>query len=286
MIPMIPMMRKRMLTSVSSLTLMLTLTLAPIAATAQEYQPTVGQAGKDVIWVPTPPELVSAMLDVAEVTPDDYLIDLGSGDGRIVIAAAKRGIRALGLEYNPDMVALSTRNAKAEGVEGKASFQQADIFVTDFSKATVLTMYLLPYLNMKLRPIILNMKPGTRVVTHAFNMEDWEPDQEIEVQDRTAYFWIVPAKVDGSWSWKTSSANTVLELQQTFQKFTGILKSQSKEMPVNNGRLSGDSISFSIGDDAATLQEYKGRVNGNTIVGTVKTGNGPESKWTATRAAR
>jgi hypothetical protein len=275
------MMRKRILAVVSSLTLMFMLTLAPIVATAQEFQPTVGQAGKDVIWVPTPPELVQAMLDMAKVTPDDYLVDLGSGDGRIVIAAAKRGVRAL--EYNPDMVALSNRNAKAEGVAGKATFQQADIFAADFSKATVLTMYLLPYLNMKLRPIILEMKPGTRVVTHAFNMEDWEPDQEIEVQDRMAYFWIVPAKVAGVWNWRVDTGSAALDLQQTFQKISGSLKIQGKEMPFQNAALKGDLISFSVGDDAAKMQEYKGRINGNTIVGTTKTGNGPESKWTATR---
>jgi hypothetical protein len=222
---------------------------------------------------------------MAQVTPNDYLVDLGSGDGRIVIAAAKRGVRALGLEYNPDMVALSTRNAKAEGVADKATFQQADIFATDFSKATVLTMYLLPYLNMKLRPIILEMKPGTRVVTHAFNMEDWEPDQEIEVSDRTAYFWIVPAKVAGAWNWKADAGSAVLDLQQTFQKISGSLKLQGKETPFLNAKLEGDQISFSVGGDAAKMQEYKGRVNGNTIAGTVRTGNGPESKWSATRTA-
>lgn len=275
--------RKRILAVISSLILMFMLTLSPIMATAQEFQPTVGQAGKDVIWVPTPPELVQAMLDMAKVTPNDYLVDLGSGDGRIVIAAAKRGVRALGLEYNPDMVALSTRNAKAEGVEGKATFQQADIFATDFSKATVLTMYLLPYLNMKLRPIILEMKPGTRVVTHAFNMEDWEPDQEIEVMDRIAYFWIVPAKVAGVWNWKADAGNAVLDLQQTFQKISGNLKIQGAEVLFSNAKLEGDLIGFTVGADAAKMQEYKGRVNGNTITGTVKIGSGPESKWTATR---
>jgi hypothetical protein len=274
---------KRTLTVVSSLSLMLMLALLPVIATAQEYQPTVGQAGKDVIWVPTPPELVEAMLDMAKITPNDFLIDLGSGDGRIVIAAAKRGTRALGIEYNPDMVALSNRNAKAAGVSDKASFQQADIFATDFSKATVLTMYLLPYLNMKLRPTILNMKPGTRVVAHAFNMEDWEPDQEIEVSDRTAYFWKVPAKVDGAWNWKADAGNAELDLQQTFQKISGTLKIQGKETPFDSAKLEGDQISFIVGNDVAKMQEYKGRVNGNTIVGTVKIGNGPEAKWTATR---
>ncbi len=275
---------KRTLTVVSSLTLMFLLAVLPAAATAQEYQPSVGQAGKDVIWVPTPPELVEAMLDMAKITPNDFLIDLGSGDGRIVIAAAKRGTRALGIEYNPDMVALSNRNAKAAGVSDKASFQQADIFTTDFSKATVLTMYLLPYLNMKLRPTILDMKPGTRVVTHAFNMEDWEPDQEIEVSDRTAYFWIVPAKVAGVWNWKADAGNAELDLQQTFQKISGDLKIQGKGVQFSGATLRGDLITFNAGSDPARMQQYQGRVNGNTITGTVRTGSGPETKWTATRA--
>src|SRR5919201_4509445 len=142
----------------------------------QEYEPQVGQEGKDVIWVPTPQALVEKMLGMAKVTPKDYLIDLGSGDGRTVIAAAKRGAKALGIEYNPEMVELSKRNAAAAGVSDKATFMKADLFETDFSKATVVTLFLLPSINMKLRPKILDMKPGTRIVSNAFNMEDWEAD--------------------------------------------------------------------------------------------------------------
>src|SRR5574341_150237 len=175
----------------------------PGSAVAQdkEYTPTVGQEGKDVIWVPTPQALVDKMLDMAKLTAKDIHYDLGSGDGRTVIAAAKRGAQAVGVEYNPDMVALSERAAAKEGVAGKAKFINGDIFQTDFSQATVITLYLLPSLNIKLRPTLLKMKPGTRVVSHAFNMDDWQPDQTENVEGRTAYLWIVPAPVEGAWRW-------------------------------------------------------------------------------------
>src|ERR1051326_4096899 len=168
------------------------------------FEPTVGQAGKDVVWVPTPQALVNKMLDMAKVTPNDTVYDLGSGDGRTVITAAKRGARAFGIEYNPDMVELSKRNAAKEGVTGKANFQQADLFKTDFSQATVITMFLLPDINIKLRPKILGMKPGTRVVSNSFTMGEWSADETATVGEGcsswcTAYLWIVPAKVAGAW---------------------------------------------------------------------------------------
>src|SRR5688572_24197964 len=174
---------------------------------ATEYKPSVGQEGKDVVWVPTPDTLVEKMLEIARVTPKDYLIDLGSGDGRTVIAAAKRGTRALGIEYNPDMVELSKRAAAKEGVTDKATFIKADLFETDFSKATVITMFLLPDINIKLRPKILGLKPGTRIVSNSFTMGDWKADRTETVKDNctsycTALLWIVPAKVDGSWQLK------------------------------------------------------------------------------------
>jgi precorrin-6B methylase 2 len=243
-----------------------------IAAEAQEYQPSVGQEGKDVIWVPTPPELVQEMLDMAKLTPSDFLVDLGSGDGRIVIAAAKRGARAMGVEFNPEMAALSKRTAEKEGVSAKATFVNGDIFVTDFSKATVLTMYLLPSLNMKLRPKILEMKPGTRVVAHAFDMEDWLPDQTEMVSERRAFLWIVPAKVAGVWT----SPNGELKLTQKFQALEGTLKGS----PLRDGKMNGTQITFQVAET-----QYSGSVSGNTIVGTVKRGTGPEVKWTATRSA-
>src|SRR5499425_1069630 len=174
-----------------------------LAQPAKEgFQPQVGQAGKDVIWVPSPQALVDKMLDMAKVTPKDFVMDLGSGDGRTVITAAKRGASALGVEYNPDMVALSKRNADKAGVGGKASFVEADIFKTDLTKATVITLFLLTDLNLKLRPTILTLKPGTRIVSNTFRMGDWEPDETVELGCDTyctAYLWIVPARVEGKW---------------------------------------------------------------------------------------
>ena len=205
-----------------SMVLALAFALAATPAAAQqqgdkEFTPQVGQAGKDVIWVPTPPELVEKMLQMARITPNDFVIDLGSGDGRIAIAAAKKfGARSMGVEYNPDMVALSNREAQRQGVADKVKFVKADIFETDFSQATVLTLYLLPSLNLKLRPTILNMKPGTRVVSHAFSMDDWQPDQVESVEGRTAYLWIVPARVEGTWRWG-SARGYELVLRQHFQ---------------------------------------------------------------------
>jgi SAM-dependent methyltransferase len=185
-----------------------------------KYQPHSGQEGKDVIWVPTPQSLVDRMLDMAKLTAKDIHYDLGSGDGRTVITAAKRGAQAYGVEFNPDMVALSQRLAAKEGVSGKATFINGDIFQIDFSKATVLTLYLLPSLNLKLRPTILKMKPGTRVVSHAFTMDDWQADQTDTVEGRTAYLWIVPAAVEGTWKWNVSGSGPrdyELMLRQQYQ---------------------------------------------------------------------
>src|SRR5688572_3248035 len=152
-------------------------------APAAQFEPRVGQPGKDVVWVPTPQALVDKMLDMAKVTPNDFVIDLGSGDGRTVITAAKRGATAMGIEYNPDMVELSKRNAQKEGVAAKATFVQADLFKADLSKATVITMFLLPSINMQLRPTLLNLKPGTRIVANTFTMEDWDADETQSVTD-------------------------------------------------------------------------------------------------------
>jgi len=246
---------------------------------AQEgYQPQVGQEGKDVVWVPTPQELVDKMLDMAKVTPKDYVIDLGSGDGRTVITAAKRGIRALGIEYNPDMVELSKRNAAKEGVGDKATFMKADLFETDFSQATAITMFLLPEINLRLRPKILDLKPGTRVVSNTFTMEDWAPDETATVGDGcynwcTALLWIVPAKVEGAWRLPQGE----LTLKQTFQTVSGTLKSGGKTMQISNGRLRGDQINFSAGG-----AQYTGRVNGSSMEGNAKSG-GSDGKWSATR---
>jgi hypothetical protein len=278
-------MQNKTLTIYFALTIILLALAAPAIASPQQYQPTVGQEGKDVIWVPTPEELIAAMLDTAKLSPSDYLVDLGSGDGRIVIAAAKRGARAMGVEYNPDMVELSKQNAQKAGVTDKASFVHGDIFETDFSKATVVTMYLLPDLNIRLRPKILEMKPGTRVVTHAFDMGDWEADQTFEEGGRSGYFWIVPAKAAGTWTLSMPSSSAELSLRQTYQKIDGSLKLDGKDLPLKNAKLEGDQISFSVGEGNPTIRSFAGRVNGSMLEGTMKAGSDPEVKWTATRRA-
>ncbi len=278
------MIRNRISAVIFVITLMMLMGTAPMPASAQQqYQPSVGQAGKDVIWVPTPPELIQALYDLAKISPSDYVIDLGSGDGPWVIAAAKRGARAMGIEYNPDMVELARTNAKKEGVSDKATFLNADIFEADFSQATVVTMYLLPDLNMKLRPKILEMKPGTRVLTNSFTMEDWEPDQSVSVQGRTGYMWIVPAKVAGIWTWQTASGPAELTLRQNFQKIEGSLKMSGRDLPLKNAKLEGAHISFAAGETQGTTREFSGDVNGNAIVGTTKVGATPGTKWTADR---
>lgn len=269
----------------SLLALCLSVIAATVFAQAQPgqegYQPQVGQEGKDVVWVPTPQALVDKMLDMAKVTPQDYVIDLGSGDGRTVITAAKRGARALGIEYNPDMVELSKRNAAKEGVGDKATFVKADLFESDFSQATVITMFLLPEINLKLRPKILDLKPGIRIVSNSFTMGEWKADEEGSPGSDcanwcTALLWIVPAKVEGSWR----LAQGELTLKQTFQMISGTLRSGGKSTPIANGRLRGDQISFSVGG-----AQYSGRVNGDAIEGSVKSA-GNSGKWSATRTAK
>ncbi len=247
----------------------------------EDYQPQVGQSGKDVVWVPTPQALVDKMLDMAEATPDDFVIDLGSGDGRTVITAAKRGIRALGIEYNPDMVELSKRNAINEGVGNKATFMKADLFASDFSEATVITMFLLPSINLKLRPTILNLKPGTRIVSNTFTMDDWEADETavVNAEDssyNTALLWIVPAKVEGVWKMPQGD----LSIEQKFQRISGTLKSWGNAIQISDGELRGDQIGFAVGNS-----RYSGRVNGNIIEGTIVTGNKTDS-WRATRVGK
>jgi hypothetical protein len=255
----------------------LSMTASVYAQPAQQYEPQVGQQGKDVVWVPTPQALVDKMLDMAQVTSKDYLIDLGSGDGRTVITAAKRGARALGIEYNPDLVELSTRAAAKEGVSGTAKFIKADIFQSDFSEANVLTMFLLSSINLKLRPKILDLRPGTRVVSNTFDMGEWQPDETGRAEGCnqwcTAYLWIVPAKVAGSWR----LAGGQLTLEQSFQKITGTLTTGNVSAPITNGKLSGDRIAFT-----AAGKEYNGQVSGTAVAGTVKNGG----NWSAVRATK
>ena len=259
---------------------------AQTAAGDKEYTPSVGQEGKDVIWVPTPQALVEKMLDMAKLTAKDIHYDLGSGDGRTVITAAKRGAQAFGVEFNTDMVALSERAAAREGVAGKAKFIYGDIFQTDFSHATVVTLYLLPSLNIKLRPTLLKMKPGTRVVSHAFNMDDWQPDQTENVEGRTAYLWIVPAPVEGTWRWNGSGNGPKeyeVALRQHFQKVDGAARLDGRLGQLRDVNLRGDQISFTVLDADGARHDFSGRVSGNSMQGVVKQPVG-EAKWSATRA--
>jgi SAM-dependent methyltransferase len=266
---------------------LLTLVLAVVTVSAfaqrqttKPFEPQSGQPGKDVVWVPTPQALVDKMLDLANVTPQDYVIDLGSGDGRTVITAAKRGATALGIEYNPDMVALSQRNAAAQGVSDKATFVKADLFESDFSKATVVTMFLLPTINLKLRPKILDLKPGTRIVSNSFDMGDWQPDETATPPDCyqwcKALFWIVPARVDGSWQLPQGD----LTLTQAFQMVSGTLRSGSGTTPIVNGKVRGDQITFEAGG-----AQYTGHVSGEAIQGTFRSG-GSTTNWQASRTRR
>jgi hypothetical protein len=244
----------------------------------QPFQPQVGQGGKDVVWVPTPQALVDKMLDMAGVTSQDFVMDLGSGDGRTVITAAKRGARAQGIEYNPDMVELSKQNAEKEGVSARAEFIKADLFETDLSKATVITMFLLPDINLRLRPKILDLKPGTRVVSNTFTMEDWNADEIATIGAEctswcTALFWIVPAKAAGTWT----IPNGELTLTQTFQMVAGTARFGERSAPISDGRLRGEQITFTVGG-----VKYTGTVNGTSMGGTATSGS-TSTTWTATK---
>ena len=252
----------------------------------RDYKPQVGQAGKDVVWVPTPDEVVQRMLRMAKVTPQDTVYDLGAGDGKIAIAAGKLGATAVGIEYNPDMAKLAQCYVQAENVGGKTRIIQGDVFKEDFSKATVVTMYLLPELNLKLRPTILEMKPGTRVTSHQFTMGDWEADETAEVDYRTAYLWIVPAKVEGTWTLREqgpSNAQYTVNLSQKYQKITGDVAAGSAKQPLVGATVRGEEIRFAFNDDKGVTRTLTGTVRGNELTGTLKGAGGAETKVTGTR---
>jgi hypothetical protein len=258
------------------------------APAAAQFQPQVGQSGKDVIWVPTPDDVVERMLIMAQVTPNDYVWDLGAGDGKIAIMAAKKfGARAVGIEYNADMVKHANANAQSAGVAGngpgKATIRHGDIFATDFSQATVVTLYLLPALNMKLRPQLLSMRPGTRVVSHSFSMEDWEADEISTLDGRRAYFWVVPANVMGSWNLETGEQKLEMSLEQTFQKVSGTLTLGPIHAGVREARLRGSIISFAYVDQSGVRREFSGRVSGARMEGSFRDEKGAEGRWSATK---
>ena len=251
---------------------------AGLSAQVTPTAPRTGQPGKDVIWLPSPQILVERMLDMATVTARDVVIDLGSGDGRMVIAAAKRGARAVGVEYDATLVELSRRTAAAERVSDKATFVRADLFETDLSKATVVTLFLRDDLNLKLRPKLFGLQAGTRVVSNTFQMGDWEPDDLLVLERDCAHWcsamlWIIPARVHGTWRLPQGD----LTLTQQFQMVSGTLRTPSGPVSITEGRLRGNEIAF-----AAGRQRYGGRVSGGTIAGTV-TESGRRTAWTAKR---
>ena len=263
------------------------------AQTAQpgnpNFKPQVGQAGKDVIWVPTPDALVNRMLRMAQTTEKDFVVDLGSGDGKINIAAARDfKARGLGIEYNPDMVAVSRRAAREAGMDKMVEFRQGDIFKSEFFDATVVTMYLLPQLNLRLRPILLDrMKPGTRLVSHAFTMGDWEPDETSTVENRYGYLWIVPANASGNWRVTVAEravGNFTMDLNQTYQRVSGNARlNADMEANLIDPELRGDQIQFALRAVDGRVLNYTGTVAGNRITGTVS-GNGLNSTFTAERS--
>jgi SAM-dependent methyltransferase len=252
-----------------------------------KYRPSVAQPGKDVIWVPTPDDVVARMLQLAQTTPDDLVYDLGAGDGKIAIMAAKRfGARAVGIEFNPDMAALGQRNAEREGVAQRVQIRRGDIFESDFSNASVITLFLLPSLNLKLRPTLLNMRPGTRIVSHAFDMDDWKADETSRIDGRTAYFWLVPARVQGRWTLahptRGRDEQLAIDFSQIYQRIEGEASLGKLRTTLRDPILRGSDIAFTLLDDQAVRFDFVGRVAGNVMDGTVRGPNG-EGRWRAER---
>jgi len=285
-------MKFRVLFSVTSLAV--ALAVNPVFAQSAEstklgdekYEPRVGQSGKDVIWVPTNDAVADAMLKAANVKPTDLVYDLGAGDGKIAIAAAKNfGATAVGIEYNKEMAELATRNTQRAGVADKVKIINGDIFVEDFSKATVVTMYLLPDLNLKIRPTILKMAPGTRIVTNSFNMGDWEPDDKVGTGYAQGYFWVVPGNAAGKWSIKGvegSQQPVTLELTQRYQRVGGTLNIYGKPQPILGGSLTGNRLKFSFLDQSNQSRIVDVTLNGNELSGQVLE-NSPLYSITGTR---
>lgn len=237
------------------------------------YRPNLGQAGKDVIWMPTPDAMVTRMLTAVKTTKDDLVYDLGSGDGKIAIAAAREfGARAVGIEYNPDMAALAQRNAQRAGVADRAKIIAGDIFVEDFSAATVVTMYLLPELNLRLRPTLLKMKPGTRLVSYQFHMREWEADEVVRGENFEAYVWTVPAQVAGRWTLAEQGGGLegTLELGQQFQRIGGTLTLGGRTQPVLGAYVAGAELGFTFVDRDGEVRRFRAKVDGNRLEGTVR----------------
>jgi predicted RNA methylase len=264
------------------------LVAAQARSASEDYEPKVGQPGKDIVWVPTPDELVEHMLEMAGVGASDYVIDLGSGDGRVVIAAAEKfGARGLGIEYNPDLIALSSRNAEIAGVAHRVDFVQGDLFETDLSKGTVFTLYLSPGLNMKLRPKLLELRPGTRVVSHTFTMAAWQPDDRVTIDGASAYLWIVPTKVMGEWQLTTKDDDETwsLALEQEFQRISGRVRLADETFDIQDGRVRGTEIHFRFVDASGTRRELSGRAVGDRMDGILRIPDGTSVTWSAVPTA-
>lgn len=262
------------------------------AASEYAFEPVIGMPGKDVVWVPTPPQVIDFMLDMAKATPKDFVVDLGSGDGRIVLGAAKRGIRARGVELNADLVQLSKEEAERLGVSQYAEFVVQDMFKADLTQTTVLMTYLLPHLNRRVRPIALaQMKPGSRVVTYAFHMGEWQPDQVARVSGLTVHLWIVPAPAMGEWRWTHDGIgfgrDYTLNVSQKFQFVDGKGTTPNSPVYLRDMKLHGDRITFTLTEEAGSSlaqTHYEGRIDGDVITGTARTNNQPESRpWKARR---
>ena len=240
-------------------------------ATTKVYEPVPGQAGKDVIWIPTPDGLIDKMLTIAKVTDQDSLFDLGAGDGIIAITAARKyGARSVGIEYNPDMAEFARRKVAEARMTDKVRIITGDIFQEDFSSATVVTLYLMPHLNLKLRPILLKMKPGTRVVSHAFNMGDWEPDETMSYQFSQGYFWVVPAQIEGEWVMTGLDGGPMrLNMNQSFQHIGGSINRGSQTHGLLGARLRGDEVKFQFISQDRKVHAFSGRVDGRRITGNV-----------------
>jgi SAM-dependent methyltransferase len=270
--------------------------IASFAASVPASFPALAQEASDgtfigdVPYVSTPQDVVDSMLDLAKVGPGDYVIDLGSGDGRLVVTAAKRGAEGFGVDLDPKRIAESIENAKKAGLSDRAQFFQRDLFETDFSRATVLTMYLLPDINLALRPKVLGLKPGTRVVSHDFDMGDWVPDERVRMRsaithyDSNAYLWIVPANAGGSW--QTEGVDPIrFEIAQTFQQVKLQASNAQGPLTAEDARLAGDRISFKAGAPDLLARSYEGRIDGDVINGVMRDAAG-QFPWSARRTAK
>ncbi|MCC6947914.1 MAG: methyltransferase domain-containing protein [Bradyrhizobiaceae bacterium] len=258
--------------------------IAAAAAHAQQPRPAL-----DVHFVPTPEQVVDRMLQMAGVTDKDFVIDLGSGDGRIVITAAQKfGARGMGVDLDPERIKEANANRQKAGVAEKVEFRQQNLFETDLSKATVLTMYLLPRLNLQLRPTLLDLKPGTRLASHAFDMGDWRADRHEKIDGRDAYFWVVPAKVNGTWQIEDGNSKFEIDVAQRYQTFEGVARAGNVTVPLRETSLRGDEIRFVTELESGKPREFRGRVNGNKIEALPPEAGGPQANtaisWRAAKA--